>query len=76
MDKEDISTHIQWNIIQSLKEWNNAIYSNMDALKDYHTEWSKSDREEELSCDIPYMWDLNRNDTNELRNKTETHSQT
>ena len=32
-----------------------------------------SDRE--MSYDIPYMWNLKRNDTNELTYKTETDSQ-
>ena len=41
-----------------------------------HTEWSKSDREEEISYDIPYMWNLKRNETNELSYKTERDSQT
>ena len=27
------------------KEWNNAIYSNMDTTRDYQTKWSKSERE-------------------------------
>ena len=58
------------------KEWNNAICSNMDGLRDCHTEWSKSDREGEILYDIPYMWTLKRNDTNELMYKTETDSQT
>ena len=31
-----------------------------------HIEWSKSDREEEISYDISYTWNLKRNDTNEL----------
>ena len=30
-----------------------------------------SDREAEISYDIPYMWNLKRNDTNELIYKTE-----
>ena len=34
--------------------------------RDCHTDWSKSDREGEISGDIPYMWNLKRNDTNEL----------
>ena len=34
--------YIKWNIIQSLKqEWNNAICSNIDGPRDYHTKWSK-----------------------------------
>ena len=40
------------------KEWNNAICSNMDGLRDYHTKWSKSDRERQISYDITYMWNL------------------
>ena len=35
-----------------------------------------SDREGEISYDIPYMWNLKRNDTNELTFKTERDSQT
>ena len=30
------------------KEWNNAICSNMNAPRDYHTKWSKSEREQIL----------------------------
>ena len=41
---------------------------------DCHTEWSKSDREGEISYDIPYMWNLKRNNTSELTYKTETDS--
>ena len=45
----------------------------MDGTRDYHTEWSKSDREGEILYDIPYMWNLKWNDTNELTYKIETH---
>ena len=34
----------------------------------------KSDREEEILYDIPYMWDLKRNDTNEPTKHKETHT--
>ena len=27
------------------KEWNNVICSNMDKTGDYHTKWSKSDKD-------------------------------
>ena len=40
------------------------------------TEWSKSDIKGEISYDIPYMWNLKRNDTNELTYQTEKDSQT
>ena len=36
----------------------------------------KSDQEGEISYDIPYMWNLKINDTNELIYKTEGDSQT
>ena len=40
------------------KEWNNAIWSNIDGPRDYHTKWSKSERERQISYDITYMWNL------------------
>ena len=42
------------------KEWNNAICSNMDRLQDYHTDWSQSDRERQISYDITYKWNLKK----------------
>ena len=57
------------------KEWNNAICSNMDGPRDYHTKWSKSARERQIPYDITYMWNL-KYDTNEHIYETETDSQT
>ena len=57
------------------KEWNNAICSNMDETRDYHTKWSKSDREIQIPYDIPYMWNR-KYDTSEVIYETETDSQT
>ena len=31
-----------------IKRWNNDICSNMDGPRDYHTKWSKSDRERQM----------------------------
>ena len=42
------------------KENNNATCSNMDGPSDYHTEWSKSGTERQISYDITYMWDLKK----------------
>ena len=39
---------------------------NIDGLRDCHTKQSKSDGEEKISCDSPYMWTLKRKYTNEL----------
>ena len=74
MGREDV-VHIYTGILLShKKEWNNAICSNMNGPRDYHTEWSKSDREKQVSYDIIYMWNL-KNGTNELIYKTEIESQ-
>ena len=37
----------------------------MDGPHACHTKWSKSDREREISHGIPYMQNLQRNDTND-----------
>ena len=47
----------------------------MDGPRDCPTERSKSDREREISYEILYMWNLKRNDTNELTYKTERDSE-
>ena len=63
------------------KEWNNAICSKTDGPRDYHTKWSKSDRERQISYDITHMWNLifkkwykwtylqNRNRLTDIENK-------
>ena len=48
----------------------------MDRPRDNHTKRSKSDSERQISYSITYMWNLKKNDTNELIYKTETDSQT
>ena len=45
MDKEDV-VQIYNGILLSHKKGNRAICSDMDGPRDYHTKWSKSDREE------------------------------
>ena len=42
------------------KEWNNAICSNMDGPRDYHTKWNKSERERQNLYDITSMWNLKK----------------
>ena len=32
----------------------------MDGPRDCHTEWSKSDRDRQISYDIAYMWNLKK----------------
>ena len=62
-------------LLSHKKEWNNVICSNMDGPTDYHTKWSKPDRETQISYDIVYIWNL-QNGTNEPIYKTEIDSQT
>ena len=54
------------------KEQNNAICSNMDATRDSHTKWSKSEREGQIPYDTTYIWNLIYG-TNEHFHKKETH---
>ena len=59
----------------SIKKNEIAILSNINRSRDCHTKCSNSDREEEISYDIPYMWNLKGNDANECIYKKERHSQ-
>ena len=74
VDKEDVPIYNRI-LLSHTKEWNNAICSNMDGPRDYHTKWSKSERERQIPYDITYTWNL-KHDTNELIYETETDSQT
>ena len=62
-----------WNTTQPSKQWNNAMFSNMNGHMNYHTKQSKPERE--ISYDITYMWNT-KYDMNELIYETETDSQT
>ena len=53
----------------------NAICSNMDATRDDHTKWGKSERERQMPHDVTNMWNL-KHGTNEPIYKTEIDSQT
>ena len=55
------------------KEQNTVICSNVDVTLDYHTKWSKSERQ--IPHGITCMWNL-KYDTNEPIYETETDSQT
>ena len=69
MDKEDVAIYTMEYYSAIKEEWNNAICSNIDWPRDYHTKWSKSDKDKydmiSLICGI-----------NELIYKTEADSQT
>ena len=56
MDKEDVVYIYNGILLSHEKEWNNAICSNIDGPRDYHTKWSKSDKDKyhmiSLTCAI------------------------
>ena len=57
VDKDVVYTY-NGILLSHKKEWN-VICSNMDGPRDYHTKWSKSDRERQI-YDITYMWTLKK----------------
>ena len=53
--------HIYNGILLShKKEQNCAICRYVDEPRDCHTEWSKSEREKQISYGIAYMWNLEK----------------
>ena len=78
MDKE-VVVHVYNRIVLSHKKWNNAICRNMDGPRDCHTEWSKPDRERQISYVTTYRWNIktdtkwtyswNRNRLTDIENK-------
>ena len=71
MNKEDV-VYIQWNITQPLKSYNlfaaTWIYLESAILSQV------SQTEKEILYNIPNMWNLKRNNTNELTYKTDTQT--
>ena len=57
-----------------LKDSHGSCEDYMVATRDYHTKWSKSERERQIPYDITYMWNL-KPDTSELFYETETESE-
>ena len=52
-------THTHNGVLLShKKEWNNAICSNMNGPRDYHTKWSKWERRHIYNA--IYMWNLKK----------------
>ena len=53
-DKEDV-VRIHIGTLLSHLGWNNAVCSNTDEPRDYHSQWSKSERERQIPYDTTYM---------------------
>ena len=54
-------------------EWNNAICGHMDAMRFYHANWNKLERERQIAHEITYVWNL-KYETNEPIYKIATDS--
>ena len=72
IDKEDVVYLYNGILLSHKMEWNNAICSNMDRPRDYHTMSSKPDKDKYHM--ISHMWNL-KIDINEFIYQTETDSQ-
>ena len=58
IDKEDVVHMHNEILLGHKKEWTNAICSNMNATREYNTNWNKSEREIEIPYSITCMWNL------------------
>ena len=60
MDKEDVAYIYIYNgiLFGHKKEWNLAIFSNMDGPRGHYVKWNKSDRERQIPHDLSYVWNL------------------
>ena len=63
----DINIYNIYNelLLRHQKEWNLAIYNDMDGTKGCYAKWDKSVRERQIPYDFTRMWNL--------RNKTKSH---
>ena len=58
MDKEDAVRVYNGIFLSHKTQWNNVICSNMDGRRDYHTKWSKSEKDKYHM--ISHMWNLKK----------------
>ena len=58
MDKEYVVCIHDGILLSHKTEWINVFYSTMCGLRDYHTMWSKSDRERQILYDIINIFNI------------------
>ena len=75
MDKENVVCMHNGRLLSHKKEWNNATCSSMDGPGDYHTKWSKSNRQKKYHM-ISLKCGILKNDISEFIYKIETDSHT
>ena len=74
LDKEDVVWPYHGILLSDKNEWNNVVCNYRDGPRDFHTKWSKSERERQIPHDVTYTWNL-KYDINKLSYETETDSQ-
>ena len=73
LDKEDMVPIYNGILFTHKKEWNNAIYSNVDGPRNY-TKWSKSNTERQIPYKITNTWNLTKKWFKKRTYKTEIDS--
>ena len=74
MDKEDMVHMCNGILLNHKKELIWASSSEVDETRACYTEWSKSEREKQISYNNTYIWDL-ENGTDEPICRAETETQ-
>ena len=74
LDKEDVVWPYHGILLSDKNEWNKVVCNYRDGPRDFHTKWSKSERERQIPHDVTYTWNL-KYDINKLSYETETDSQ-
>ena len=57
---KNTGTYIQWPIIQPWKGQNWVICRDVDGPREGHIDWSKSEKEKQISCINTCMWNLEK----------------
>ena len=60
MDTEDVAHICNGILLSYKKEQNSVICGDVDGPRDCHTEWSKSEREKQISYINAYKWNLEK----------------
>ena len=60
MDKEDVAYIYNGILLSHKKERNWVICSEVDGLRDCHTEWSKSEKEKQIPYANMHIWNLKK----------------
>ena len=58
--KEDVVYIYNGIVCSHEKKWNWVICRDVDGLRVCHTEWSKSEKEKQVSYINAYMWNLEK----------------